>query len=145
LRSRANRNRAAHVFKNQIREIHVLVTRAGFAAQFYRAAENLIHDAIGNGNVFRDAATETETRPARAEITICDGDKPATAEERARVVLTANIAIADVNMFRADEMQAVVVADDAAENADAVEKNVSTIANPNRVVFAVEKINVANP
>ena len=88
------------------------------------AAVGLIDDAVGDRDVLRIAAAEAEHRPARAEGAVGHRHELATAEQRAGVVLRLHVAVADVDILAADEVEAVVVAVDAVVDVDAVDPHV---------------------
>src|SRR5438067_2291817 len=69
------------ILQDEIGEGHVLVPGTGISLELDGASVDLIEHTVGHGNIFGSAAAETEDRPARAEDTVGDGYKFATAEE----------------------------------------------------------------
>ncbi len=143
-RPHADIDRASHVLQHQIRERYVLKPRSGTAVEFYRASVYLVQHAIGDRDVLRNAAAEAENRPSRAEGAVGDGYKPATAEQRASVILRLHIAIDNANVFAAYEMESVVVAIDAVVDMEAIHPDVGGLDDAYTVVSAPHQLDIAN-
>ena len=90
-------NRPRDILHHQVGEMKV--PHLGFRPELHldRASVGFIDDAIGNRDVLGVSAAETEDRPARAERAVGHGHEPATAEQRAGVVLRLHVAVADVD------------------------------------------------
>src|SRR5262249_25532860 len=99
--AQVDRNRARYVLQQQIRKHNILHSGRRTEMHLNRAAIGFVDDAVGYSNVFRVSASESKDRPARAERAVGYCDKPATAEECARVVLRLHVAVADVDVFGA--------------------------------------------
>src|SRR4029079_6625909 len=104
----------------------------------------LINDAVRNGDIFRLAAAKPKNRPPRAERTIRHHHEFATAEQSAGVVLRLDIAVGHIDVLAADEMESVVIVDDAAVNMNAVQLNVLGLEDTHRMKRAILQKNVAN-
>src|SRR5262249_2298669 len=101
-------------------------------------------DAVGNGDVFGLAAAEAEDGPAGAERGIGHGDELVAAEQGACVVLTGDVAIDDVDVLGAVDVEAVIVEVDAIVDADAVQLHVTAFQDAHAVVGAAREEDVAD-
>src|SRR6266567_908311 len=104
-----------------------------------RAAVDLVQHAVRHGDVLGFAAAEAEHRPARAERGVRDRDELAAPEQRAGIVLRLDVAVADGDVFGADEMEAVVVAIDAVVDVEAVHVDVLALDDADAVIRALEE------
>ena len=122
----------------------VLKPRARPAPHFYGTAIALVNNAVRDGDIFRLAAAKAKNRPPGAERAICHHHEFATAEQSARVVLRLDIAVGHIDVLAADEMESVVIVDDAAMNMDAVQLNIPGLDDAHRMKRAVFQKNVAH-
>ena len=129
---------AGDVLEDEVGERHILIARSWLAVELDGAAVDFVENAVGDGDVFRYAATEAEDRPARAEDAVGDGYEFAASEEGAGVVLGEDGAVTDGYIFGADEVEAVVVAVDAVPDIEAVHVDTLALDDTNAVVGAVE-------
>src|SRR5262249_30624542 len=113
--------------------------------QFNRTSVSLGNDAVGNCDVLRVPSAEPEHRPPRAESAIGYRNVAATAEQGARVVLCLHIAVGDVYVLAADEMEAVVVGVDAIVNVDSLHPHVLALDHADGMEGALQQGDVADP
>ena len=98
-----------------------------------------VDQTIGNGDVLGLASSKSEYRPAGAERGIRNSNVLATTEESAGIVLTFDGAVADVNVLRADEVKAVVVAIHAIVYANARKVHIGRLNDADRMIGTLEK------
>src|SRR5581483_6692802 len=94
-RSDADINGTGHILQNKVRKRHVFESRSRAAMKLDRTTVYLIEQAVGDSDVFRDSAAETEYRPACAERRVGNRHKLATSEQGAGVVLRFDNTIRD--------------------------------------------------
>ena len=141
-RADADADRAGHILEQQVRERHVLEARSRAAVELERTAEHLVQHAVRDGDVLGSAAAEAEDGPARAEVAVGHRDVLAAAEQRARIVLTLDRAVADGDVLAADEMKPVVVAADAVEDVEPFHLDVACTDDAHAVVGAPPEAHV---
>src|SRR5262249_51223245 len=105
----ADRNWPGDVLQDQIGKGDVLDPIAGATAHLDRTTERIVDNTVRNSNVLCLASAKTEHRPARAEGTIRDGHEFVAAKKSAGIILAGDVAVHDVDILIADEMESVVV------------------------------------
>src|SRR5581483_8991821 len=110
----------------------------------YWTTERVIEEAIRYCYVLRYSSAESEDGPSGAERTIAHGYEFAASEESAGVILALDIAIADVDPFTTDEVEAVVVVVHAAVYVNCVELDVALLDDANRVIRTLREEDVTD-
>src|SRR5581483_4670216 len=129
--------------ENKIRKRQVLKTRTGNAVKFDGAAQDLVQNTVGNGDIPGHTTTEAKARPSCAESGIRDRDIPAASKQRTGVILGKHGAIVHCHVLTADEVEAIVVAVDTVVDIDAAHMNAPRLDDAHAVIGAVEQIDVA--
>ena len=117
----------------------ILETRSFIALKLNGTSEYVIQDTVGDRDIFRYAAAKAENRPSRAEDRARDGNEFATAEHCTGIVLRQNSAVADSYVFRANKMEAIIVAIDAVVDIQAFHMHMLTLDDADAVIRSVTR------
>ena len=103
-----------------------------------------MHHAVRYRDVLRGAAAEAEHRPARAEVRVGHRHVFAASEQRARVVLRLDGAVADRDVLAADEVKPIVVVVYAVEDVQPVDLHVLRLDDAHAVIRTAVEPHIAD-
>ena len=137
-------NRPGHLLQDEIGKRDILETRSFIALKLNGHPNTSYRTQLETEIFSAMPPPKRKNRPSRAEDRARDGNEFATAEHCTGIVLRQRSAVADSYVFRANKMEAIIVAIDAVVDIQAFHMHMLTLDDADAVIRSVHQGNIAH-